>query len=169
MKRANELIPTRYTYVDLMRGLAALAIVIYHYDIFLEDDRMQPFYALLWPAYDYGYVAVPLFWCLSGFVLAATYIGKQVSIGKFFVWRFSRLYPLHFVTLLYVAVTQWAALTLTGTFVGTAANDLPHFVEHLFLASSWSMDPDFSFNTPIWSVSVEVLVYALFFCFCGPG
>ena len=48
-------------------------------------------------------------------------------------------------------------------------NDLPHFVLQLFLASDWAGRSDWSFNGPIWSISVEILVYALFYGLCRLG
>src|SRR5262249_51899910 len=42
-------------------------------------------------------------------------------------------------------------------------NHIPHFLAQLFMASDWGLARSESFNGPIWSVSVEVLVYAFFF------
>ncbi len=38
-----------------------------------------------------------------------------------------------------------------------------HFFLGIFFATSWGFENGLSFNGPIWSVSVEVLVYAVFF------
>ena len=46
-------------------------------------------------------------------------------------------------------------------------NDLKHFVLNLLMISEWGLQDGYSFNGPFWSVSVEVLLYALFFC-CAP-
>ena len=45
-------------------------------------------------------------------------------------------------------------------------NDPYHFVLQAAMASSWGFERGFSFNGPGWSVSVEVLCYALFFLVC---
>jgi peptidoglycan/LPS O-acetylase OafA/YrhL len=42
-------------------------------------------------------------------------------------------------------------------------NDVLHFVLQLFFASDWLSQKEYSFNGPIWSVSIEVLVYFFFF------
>jgi peptidoglycan/LPS O-acetylase OafA/YrhL len=42
-------------------------------------------------------------------------------------------------------------------------NDLRHFVLNLFFASNWGWQRGFSFNAPVWSVSLELLVYVFFF------
>ena len=52
-----------------------------------------------------------------------------MSAWKFGVLRFSRLYPLHFVTLLFVAAGQWFYKSMMGSFFGDLLNNDPyHFV-----------------------------------------
>ena len=46
------------------------------------------------------------------------------------------------------------------------SNDTYHFFLNLFFASSWGIEKGLSFNGPAWSVSVEILLYAMFFAFC---
>jgi peptidoglycan/LPS O-acetylase OafA/YrhL len=161
----------RYAYVDLLRGIAAVAVLITHYRFFFvprfadewRPDMHLPDQALLWPFYVYGYLAVPLFWALSGFVFAIAYgrYGKDLPVFGFWLRRVSRLYPLHYLTLLVVAALQLASVAMTGGFQIYRANDLPHFILHLFMASNWfTMEP--SFNGPIWSVSIEELIYVAF-------
>jgi peptidoglycan/LPS O-acetylase OafA/YrhL len=55
-----------------------------------------------------------------------------------------------------------------GDFV-FSRNDLFHFFLQLPLASSWGFQKGFSFNGPVWSVSVEILLYVLFFLLCRFG
>jgi peptidoglycan/LPS O-acetylase OafA/YrhL len=42
-------------------------------------------------------------------------------------------------------------------------NDFYHFILHILFASDWGFQKDWSFNTPIWSVSIEIPIYFLFF------
>ena len=81
----------------------------------------------------------------------------------FLVYRLSRLYPLHFVTLLIVALLQAIYFRQQGYFFVYQANDLQHFLLQIFMASDWVAQDSNSFNGPIWSISVEVLVYIAFF------
>ena len=100
--------------LEALRFAAALAVLVWHYRHFLyvglapsgyvKED--QPFHAVLAPLYEYGYAGVELFWCISGFIFAWKY-GETLRMGgmsltRFMVLRFSRLYPLHLVTLLAV-------------------------------------------------------------------
>ncbi|RYD87894.1 MAG: acyltransferase, partial [Sphingobacteriales bacterium] len=42
-----------------------------------------------------------------------------------------------------------------------------HFILNLFLVNSWGLEKGPSFNGPNWSISVEVLLYLLFFILCA--
>jgi peptidoglycan/LPS O-acetylase OafA/YrhL len=165
--------PAHFHAVDVLRGIAAIAVLIYHYKHFFYDpgifevsvpalaDRF-PLYAWLWPLYLFGNGAVQVFWMISGFVFAKVYAGKATQGSDFVVRRLARLYPLHFATLLIVAALQLAASALVGSNLIYQYNDPYHFALQLAFASNWGLERGFSFNGPIWSVSVEVLVYLLF-------
>jgi peptidoglycan/LPS O-acetylase OafA/YrhL len=79
------------------------------------------------------------------------------------VLRFSRLYPLHIAKLLIVALVQPLYFSLNGYYFVYQENDLTHFLPQLLMASHWGFQNALSFNGPIWSISVEVLVYFFFF------
>lgn len=156
----------RYDYLDLLRGLSALIVLICHYWWFWDFDPNAPLPArdLLWPIYEFGGIAVQVFWALSGFVFWVAYGKRQVTGRQFWLHRFARLYPLHFVTLLLMAALQAISTATTGTWTVYGNNDLPHFLLQLVMASNW-FTMEHSFNAPIWSVSVEVLVYLAFLIF----
>ncbi|GAA0306394.1 acyltransferase [Sphingomonas oligophenolica] len=161
-----------------MRGLAAIAVVLFHYlNFFIPPGSeeaapnypsLEPLHAFLWPFYDYGLWAVQLFWLISGFVFAATYAGRQTTGRRFLVARIARLYPLHLLTLCVVAALQYYRLAWLGSFQIFQTNDLYHFVLNLFFASYWGLQRGLSFNAPIWSVSVEVAIYAAFWITLKP-
>jgi len=44
-------------------------------------------------------------------------------------------------------------------------NDLWHFFLNVFMAAHWGFQKGYSFNAPFWSISVELLVYGMFFGF----
>lgn len=87
----------RIVLLDGVRGLAALMVCLYH---------------VSWTALPaHGYVAVDLFFMLSGYVIAGAYERKLVqgmTFGAFFRIRMARLYPLYLFGLfvgLAIAVT----------------------------------------------------------------
>ena len=158
-----------------MRFLASLAVLLWHYQNFAFVGSVQadlvrsalPFYGLFLPLYEAGRYGVWIFWCISGFIFfwrySDTISNRSIGGPTFFVFRLSRLYPLHLVTLLLVALLQPLYLALHGEFFIVQNNDLPHFLAQLALASDWVGPRSDSFNAPIWSISVEVLVYAFFY------
>ncbi len=164
--------PTRYTYLDLLRGFAAFAVLIVHYRWFYAMRPMDwnssfghtlPLASFLHPFYDRGGLAVQLFWVLSGVIFTIKYdLGGRLDIKKFWVWRFARLYPLHFFTLVLIATLQGLSIAYSGVATVYPNNDPYHFVLQLFFASNWGFERGPSFNAPIWSISVEIIAYAVF-------
>lgn len=161
--------------IDLLRGLAALAVLIFHFKNFAGGggdlsrkpevfDRIQLLH-WLHPIKENGALAVMLFWAISGFVFMNVYAGTRPGARHFWVNRIARLYPLHLLTLLVIAAIQFAAMRRLGHWFIFPANDLIHFIPHLFFASAWDPSSPHSFNGPVWSVSVEVLIYAAFYLY----
>jgi peptidoglycan/LPS O-acetylase OafA/YrhL len=160
--------------VELLRFASACAVLVFHYKHFAFvggaltnfHPSAQPFYPFLKFLYTNGYYGVEVFWCISGFIFYWKYASpiseRRVGGYSFFALRFSRLYPLHIATLLLVAVLQLAYFRETGMQFVYHQNDLHRFVLQLFMASNW-LTPIESFDGPIWSISLEVLVYAFFF------
>jgi len=167
--------------LDTLRGVAALCVVFWHWQHFFYvgdsplgfDGSRQPFFSALTPLYQYGGMAVQLFFSISGFVffwLFSTGISKRnVTPQKFFWDRFSRLYPLHLVTFVLVALLQIAYLNVNSSYFVYPFNDGYHAVLNLFLAPAWGLEKGWSFNAPVWSVSIELLLYASFFLVCLAG
>lgn len=75
--------------LDGLRGIAALAIVIFHFMEIIEADPSKNFIG-------HGFLAVDFFFCLSGFVIAYAYDDRvgQMSILAFLKRRMIRLHPL---------------------------------------------------------------------------
>jgi peptidoglycan/LPS O-acetylase OafA/YrhL len=161
--------------IELLRFASAVAVLVFHFQHFAFFGTTQPsfvasnqpFYPALRLFYTYGFYGVQVFWCISGFIFFWKYCGvvSQRRLGgyKFFVLRFSRLYPLHFATLLFVAAMQAVYFAKNQAYFIYPTNDVPHFILQLFMASNWAPNAPESFNGPIWSISIEVLVYCIFF------
>ena len=85
--------------IDALRGLAALAVVVFHY-----TNRFDAIFGLdaWYPGVcDYGFLGVHIFFVISGFVIMMT-LERTRTAADFAVSRFSRLYP-----------TFWICVTLT--------------------------------------------------------
>jgi peptidoglycan/LPS O-acetylase OafA/YrhL len=167
--------------LELLRFACAISVLVWHYQHFYFvggapvgfEVTQQPLYGLLKPFYEAGWLGVQAFWCLSGFIFFWKYARPvsqgQVGARHFAVLRFSRLYPLHLATLLLVAALAAWYRARQGVDYVYQYNDWPHFVLQLFMASDWPGRSEWSFNGPIWSISIEVLVYALFYALSRLG
>jgi peptidoglycan/LPS O-acetylase OafA/YrhL len=146
-----------------MRGLAAMAVVLQHFSATVERHADGPIPSLA----PRGYLAVDFFFVLSGFIIAYTYrpsfqkLGAQ-AMGPFLVRRGIRLLPLN------MALTVLLALgaSLTGSALGRNMfyAPLPHgpwdVLANLFLLPGIGIGQ--LMNGTAWSISTELVAYALF-------
>jgi len=158
--------------LDLSRLLAACAVLFWHYQHFfvppvsyqfhVDRSVVSPFYHQLAWLFDYGHVAVQYFWAVSGFVFAHVYLADAGARGRFWLARVARLWPLHLLTLVLVALMQAAYNGINGTEFIYHQQSVKHFLLSLGLAHYWGWQGDQSFNGPSWSLSTEILAYAAF-------
>jgi peptidoglycan/LPS O-acetylase OafA/YrhL len=75
--------PTRYYEIDLLRFLAAAAVVLYHwaYRGYHERNLSPVDYPVLGQVCKYGYLGVELFFLISGYVILHSAQGK--TLGQF--------------------------------------------------------------------------------------
>jgi peptidoglycan/LPS O-acetylase OafA/YrhL len=169
---ARQRLPKRhFNALDMSRLLAACAVLFWHYQHFFVPPvdfefhvrrSIAPFYRQLAWAYDYGHVAVEYFWAVSGFVFAHVYLGDPGARGRFWLARVARLWPLHLLTLGFVAVLQGIYTGINGTAFIYHHQDLWHFVLNVFMAQTWGWQVNQSYNGPTWSLSTEIVAYAAF-------
>ena len=77
--------------LDAMRGIAAILVLLFHVGQVVPSSILQA---------SHGYLAVDLFFMLSGFVIAQAYekrLALGLSLREFTIIRLIRLYPLYIV------------------------------------------------------------------------
>ena len=139
---------TRITDLDALRGLAALAVVLFHYTVRfgeLYGQGAAPFIAVPW-----GHYGVQLFFGISGFVIFMT-LDRTASLLDFAVSRASRLYPAY-----------WTAILLTSAAVALAGmSELA--LSPADTAANFTMMQGFvglpSVDGVYWTLSVELAFY----------
>jgi peptidoglycan/LPS O-acetylase OafA/YrhL len=91
---SSKVLKTRrhFEILDGLRGVAALAIVIFHFMEWIFTDFSKNFIG-------HGFLAVDFFFCLSGFVIAYAYDNriKEMGVMEFFKSRLIRLHPMVFI------------------------------------------------------------------------
>lgn len=167
----------KYYGIEFLRFLTSVSIILYHYRLFFEPFNTLssknfsstvhklPFSPVLEVFYINGIFGVPVFYAISGFVFSFVYLSplKKTHYKEFFINRFARLYPLHFLTLIIVLLLQYTSLINFDSFQFNLINDFYHFALQIFFISAWGFEEGHSFNSPIWSVSVEIAIYIIFF------
>lgn len=139
-----------------LRGIAALYVVLFHANGFWN------FPGVVRPFIHHGYMAVDLFFILSGFVMAMTYaylFDDGFCLKKFkhfLLLRLARIYPLFALMTLVTALLIATVLSTTYDF-----EDLPHALLFNFtLTQVWGFCN--SIVPQSWSISAEWLAYLLF-------
>jgi peptidoglycan/LPS O-acetylase OafA/YrhL len=143
-----------------LRGLAAWVVVLFH--VRLSCTNLLPGWTI--DALGKGYLAVDVFFVLSGFVMWLNYGARFRCHGwseapRFWWKRFARIWPLHGAIL---AAMAGFALLLLAT--GRDASGYP-FAElplHVLLLQNWGFTSVLSWNHPAWSISTETAAYVLF-------
>src|SRR5690606_4760472 len=85
---------SRFAILDLLRFIAAIAVMFYHY---LYTARVESVYPLASRLALHGYLGVELFFIISGFVVVWSAQGR--SALRFAKARIVRLYPEYWVAL----------------------------------------------------------------------
>src|SRR6266481_2574068 len=107
----------------------------------------------------------------SGFVIARSYfdrLAEGMTVTKFMMRRFARLYPLHLLTLLSALayeLVKWQVFDLASIgakHVPFENNNLFSFVCTALLVHALGVLPASYWNGPSWSISAEFYVYLVF-------
>ena len=140
--------------LDLFRGLVAVAVVLYHFRDYLAIPWMS-----------FAYIAVDLFFVLSGIVLAMKYtdsIASGMRFSRFASARLQRLYPMVFLAGVFIA-----GLNVSGVAPGSTFAATDHGAWRIFalwpLPASAGRDAAFPADSPMWSLWAELAVNALWF------
>jgi peptidoglycan/LPS O-acetylase OafA/YrhL len=104
--RADQ-IPAHIPALDGIRGLAVLAVMLFHFSSFTGVDRIPPLMIL-----RLGWAGVNLFFVLSGFLITGILLRTKASPNyfvSFYARRFLRIFPVYYATLLAIL---WAGSSI---------------------------------------------------------
>lgn len=147
--------------LDLLRLLAALSVVLYHYTFHGPGAENLTWLSmpLIAPVTKYGYLGVSLFFVISGFVIAYSAEGR--SAREFFIARAARIYPgfLVCMTLTFAIIVAFGAPRLETSLVQWAAN--------LAIAAPALGQP--YMDSAYWSIVYELVFYGWVMAFIATG
>ena len=164
MNQDNELDRDRITNLDLLRGLAALAVCIFHFDHGGALGVPSVSRVL-----SYGYLGVQMFFVISGFIIPYSMLrsGYRIkNIKGFLISRLVRLYPAYIIASL-AALSMWYGAALTPGYQGKWPSfSLIQVISNIFLICDFT-NTDWLI-TIAWTLAIEAQFYlliALFFPF----
>lgn len=156
--------------LNALRGIGSVIIAyFFHYNHFVESSR-HPLYFLFPDLCNYGWVMVELFFLLSG-ITFMSFFSDNIRSGKidgktFAIKRFSKLWPVHFVTLCMTAAIQCLRSIIGMEQFKFIANDLYDFILSALFMQEFNLSNGASYNWPAWTLSVNIICYFLFFFIC---
>jgi peptidoglycan/LPS O-acetylase OafA/YrhL len=160
--------------VDVLRGLACLAVVFFHVGHFSHVAEQPSAWHHLFLPFSFGGVGVTMFIVVSGFCIhlsvvrkLAPAVGTHSNWGRFWRRRFYRLYP-PYLAAIALSLAAYFAIEATGRHdshyqVESVGWDL---LAHLLLIHN--LFPAFHqglLNGPFWSLGLEEQLYALYMAF----
>jgi peptidoglycan/LPS O-acetylase OafA/YrhL len=141
----------RLAWLDVLRGLAALAVVFNHFGYFVPAALKNPVNTWINPG-DYG---VFVFFLISGYIVPAS-LERKGSVRTFWVSRLFRLYPLY---LLAVSIAVALYLVHVGGLRGEGSDPETSILSQMLMMSNVLAGE----NLPnvVWSLSYEMIFYLL--------
>jgi peptidoglycan/LPS O-acetylase OafA/YrhL len=145
--------------LDGVRGIAVLAVFLYHYGGGAQSPNW--FIRSVGETMKMGWSGVPLFFVLSGFLITGilwSSIGKLHWWRTFFLRRCLRIFPLYYLTLLFVLIGS--------IFAHTTRELTPSFAVFFFYLQNFPFHVKIDELTPFWvghywSLAVEEHFYLI--------
>lgn len=160
MLRRSSVDHTNTEYIDGLRGIAVLAVVLHHT---LLDVTGPPFAPYVFSA---GARGVDLFFVISGFCLShkvssATDAARTEPVGEFLLSRLFRIAPTYLVALGLFAVLSFTPFGLP-TAVGNADMSVHSRLDELLRESVFILPHHPAFNSSFWTLGIEMRWYLFF-------
>ncbi len=145
-----------------LRGVAALAVVMQHFSATAQEHCRVTIPSLV----PHGYIAVDLFFALSGFIMAYTYAAAFEADGLrpfpgFLARRVARVAPLNLAVLGGLAVAAGVSALLLGRNIFFDSPDPAYdFAANALMLQGLGIGTNL--NGPSWSISTEFMAYLAF-------
>lgn len=166
----------RIAAVDILRALAALFVLVYHaraeFWVGMRATLESPSLSLdtliallLWP-FSLGWLGVPIFFLLSGYCIHLRAARKLACDEELqfrfqpYIWRrILRIYPVLLAALILTAILDWVQ---SGIPIKQYIADNAWFFIVNLLSLQELLAPAFSFNTVLWTISIELHLYVFY-------
>jgi len=155
--------PPKYRFLHMLRGFAALWVVLFHIHAFGVTSG----YAANWPglaynlAFTWGRGGVAVFFVLSGFVIAHALENKSIDgrgFAEFFARRSLRLDPPYFVSIAFTLAVAGLIASANGNSAWTVSGTT--IAAHLFYLQELLRTP--SISVIYWTLTYEIQFYLVY-------
>lgn len=146
-----------------MRFIFSMMVFLSHITVFIETNQTLSLKWLSFNLFSEGYIGVSFFFILSGFILSYSYqqkiISNKVSQNEFIINRITRIYPLHFLTVIVSIPLVLISIDSGRDFLAQTVN---LFLNITLIQSFVPVrEVYFGFNSPSWSISNEIFFYVV--------
>ncbi len=168
MKQKN---PNYLSYLDGLRGLAALYVVIHHAYMEVPPTALPHLAELSTRWLYYGQVSVDIFIVLSGYCLMLPVViaggSLRGGIGQYLLRRARRILPPYYIALLLsliliAGIPGMNQISGTRWDVALPAIKRGAIGSHLLLLHNLNVNWALTINPPMWTVATECQIYFLF-------
>ena len=156
----------RYGAVDGLKYILMLLVISCHYynSLAFSDDNLPHFLGSDF-FFHYSYLAVEIFFLISGFFMAYTIRRKENSLSYFIKKRIKRLYPLAIISTVFICL-----IGLLDT-IFVHAISLEYDIWTLFLSvtgmTRWLSNEIWIYNGPLWYIQIlvlcEIFLFVIYF------
>jgi peptidoglycan/LPS O-acetylase OafA/YrhL len=149
--------PAYFPSIDMLRGFAAISVVVYHVIVYWNWQTFPETGPLTW--FRVGWFGVDLFFVISGFVIGLSALadierhGRQGFRKPFWRRRVARIVPLHYLTCLIYVVFISPELLFNKIW--------PNALSHLLFVHNLIPGWHGAINGVNWSLGAEMQFYLL--------
>lgn len=152
----------RFTFIDGLRGIAAMCVACHHIDAYRPYPEPALSVVPHWGnvLLEHGWVGVPIFFVISGFVIAYSLRNAKLTpafIGRYALSRWLRLAPAYIAVIVLAAAIEWLAPYLGIARPSQQALSVGRLVTHLaYVHQIFGYE---SLSAGFWTLAVEMQFY----------
>ncbi|MEB4781443.1 acyltransferase [Paenibacillus jamilae] len=157
-------------YLDLIRGISAIFVMLYHTGYVLFPDLSQVenpnlFFSILFSLYNRGYSFVMVFFVLSGFLVTSSTLKRiqnnTFTLKMFFVERLTRLWVVLLPSLILTYIWAQFQINISPSKEIEEKLNFQTLMGNIFFLQGVTVKA-FGANTPMWSLAYEFFYYIIF-------
>lgn len=157
----------KFEYLDSMRGIAILLVIIGHVGNMIGEFTYSYFPDFLQKFIYNGHLGVQMFFVVSAFTLMISYEnrkGETQATKKFFIRRFFRIAPMYYLAIIFTALQ-----IINFDFAGFDWSNFPKkaLVTNVLFINALSPSTINNFVIGGWSISVEFIFYFMLPFICA--